>query len=64
MMIESDINEALIKLVNKIMERYNECCPLKTKVISNKDQIKPSINQSIKNNIVKGQNNSNYFNVD
>ena len=57
LMIETDINEALIKLDNKIMECYNECCPIKTKIISSKDQIKPWINQSIKNNIVKRQNN-------
>ena len=56
-LIETDINKALVKLDNKIMECYNECCPIKTKIISSKDQIKPWINQSIKNNIVKRQNN-------
>ena len=45
---ECDNNEALTKLDNKILECYNECCPNKTKIISNKDQIKPWINQSIK----------------
>ena len=48
LMIETDLNEALIKIDIKIMEFYNDCCPIKTKVISSKDQIKPWINQSIK----------------
>ena len=56
LIVETDINEALIKLDNKIMEWYNECCPIKTKVISCKAQIKPSINQSIKIYILKRQN--------
>ena len=53
LMIETDINEALNKVDNKIMECYNECYPYKTKVISNKDQIKPWIKQSIENDIIK-----------
>ena len=57
LIVETDINEALIKLDNKIMEWYNECCPIKTKVISSKDQTKPWINQSIKSNIPMRQNN-------
>ena len=48
LMNETDINEALIKLDNKIMDRYKECCPIKAKVISSKDQIKPWIKQSLK----------------
>ena len=38
------------------MEIYNDFCPIKTKVISCKDQIKPWINQSIKNDILKRPN--------
>ena len=57
LMNETDINEALIKLGNKMMECYNECCLIKTKIVSSKDQIIPWIYQSIKNNVVKRQNN-------
>ena len=55
-MNDTNINEALIKL-DKKLEWHNECCPIKTKIISNKYQIKPWKNQSIKNNLQKGQNN-------
>ena len=51
LMIETDNNAALIKLDNKLFECYNECFPIKTKVISSNDQIKPWINQSTKNDI-------------
>ena len=47
LMIETDVNEALIKVDNKIMDFYNECYPIKTKVISSKGQVRPWINQSI-----------------
>ena len=57
LLIENDINEALIKLDNKIMECYYECCPIKPKFISSKDQSNPWVRQSIKNNILKRQNN-------
>ena len=57
LLIENDINEALIKLDNKTMDCYNECCTIKTKFISFKEQIKPWINQSIKNDMLKRQNN-------
>ena len=56
-MNESHINEALVKLGNKILECYTECCPSKSKIISSRDQIKQWINRSIKNNILKRQNN-------
>ena len=56
-MKESDNNEALTKLDNKILECYNECCPIKTKTISSKNQIKQWTNHSIENNIIKRQNN-------
>ena len=49
---ESDNNEALIELDNKILECYNECCSIKPKISSSKDQIKPWLNQSIKNIIL------------
>ena len=29
---EIDISEAMIKLDNKILECYNECCRIKTKI--------------------------------
>ena len=54
-MTETDINEALINLNNKLLGWYNECFPLKTKIISSRDQNKPQINHSIKNNITKWQ---------
>ena len=38
---EPETNEALIKLDKKTQECYDECCPIKTKTISGKDQIKP-----------------------
>ena len=52
---ETHINEALNKLDNKILECYNECCPIKMKFITSKGEIKPWINQLIKYNILKRQ---------
>ena len=47
---ETDINEALIKLDNKVMECYNESCPIKQKIFSSGDE----------NDILKRQNNYNF----
>ena len=60
-MTKSVIKEALIKLDNKIMECYNECCPVKTKTISSEDQSKQWINQPMKKNILKRLNNKKLF---
>ena len=49
------ISEALVKVNNKILECYMECRPIKKNIISSRDQIKPWIKQSIKNNISKRQ---------
>ena len=38
------------------MECLNECCAIKTKIFSSRDQIKPWINQLIKNNILNRHN--------
>ena len=50
---EADIKVALIKRGSKIMDFFNECCPIKTKITSSKHQIKPLINQSIENYIIE-----------
>ena len=42
--------------INDILECYNECFPIKTKIISSRDQFEPSVNQSIKNDTLKQQN--------
>ena len=55
-MIETVINEAMIKLNNKTLKCYNECRPIKTDIISINVQIKPMINHSIKYNIVRRHN--------
>ena len=55
-MTEVDINEALIKLDYKKLKCYNECCPIKTRIIPSRGQIKSWVNQALKNNILKRQN--------
>ena len=56
--VDGDDIDVSIELLNeKILNCYNLCCPIKTKVISVKDQLKPWINSQIKENIKKRQNN-------
>ena len=53
----SNVDSSIELLNEKILNCYNYCCPIKTKTISVKDQIKPWINSQIKENIKKRQNN-------
>ena len=52
-MSKTDNNDALITLHNKILDCYNISCPIKTKIVSFKDETKPWINATIKHNILK-----------
>ena len=53
---EGDVDSAVISFHNKLLNFYNECCPIKTKSISVKDQLKPWINPQIKTLIKRREN--------
>ena len=45
---EADVYSAVISFRNKLLNFYNKCCPIKTKSIPVKDQLKPCIIPQIK----------------
>ena len=49
----SDVNRALETLDAKILDCYNQFCPIKTKIISIKDHLKPWITRPINEKVKK-----------
>ena len=49
----SDYDQSFIILHEKILQTYNQCCPIKTKIVSYKDSEKPWITNDIKRNMRK-----------
>ena len=56
LLCEPDADRATSLLHTKILEAYNESCPIKTKTVSVKDQLKPWITNSVKTKIKKRHN--------
>ena len=48
-----DVDSAMELLHDKILENFNRCCPIKTKFISPKDDLKPWITNNVKGEIRK-----------
>ena len=53
---EEDIDNAVLLFHENLLQMYNECCPIRTKSISIKDQLKPWINTQIKSLIKRREN--------
>ena len=50
---DSGVKGAQETLDAKILDCYNQCCPMKTKIISIEDQLKPRITRPIKEKVKK-----------
>ena len=58
---DNDLESCVVKLHDKILEHYNNCCPIKTKLISYKDVKKPYITSALKTEMKTRENNLNLY---
>ena len=50
-LLETDVDRATSLFHDKLLTAYNDCCPIRSKLVSHKDQAKPWISTSIKRDL-------------